>query len=493
MSKDLLLVIESVANEKNVERDIIFSAMEEAIAIATCKKYGLDMDVVVEIERSSGNYKAWRKWQVIGEDEQLSQPNRHLDAAVAREKGYDVHPGDVFYEPIEAAEYGRIAAQAAKQVIVNKVREAERQKSIEKYKEKVGRILFGEVKRVTREFLVVDLGDNAEAILPRSEMIPKEIFRMNDKVRACLVKVDEQAKGHNLFLSRTDNQMLKALFELEVPEIFEQEMEILAVAREPGMRAKISVKSNDKRIDPVGACVGMRGSRVQAIMNELNGERIDIVLWDENPAQYVINALSPAEVVSIVQDEDKHAMDIAVKEDQLSLAIGKGGQNIKLASELTGWTLNVLPESEAEHNRNLERQRISNMFLESLDVDEDIAEVLVEEGFTTLEEVAYVDSAEMEEIEGFDAEIVGELQERAKTALLTQALAGVKKPADDLLNLEGMTEEFAQTLADNGIVTAEELAEQAVDDVLDFVDADPDYVGKLILAARAPWFSEDAE
>ncbi len=491
MSKDLLLVIESVANEKNVEKNIIFAAMEEALAIATCKKYGKDMDVKVSIDRNTGDYRAQRVWTVVDEDILVENTEIEMYVDVAQEKGYDVKVGDVITQEIEAAEFGRIAAQAAKQVIVAKVREAERKKSMLKFKSKLGKILFGEVKRVTREFLIIDLGDNAEGLLPRSELIPKEIFRINDKIRVCLIKIDPDTKGHNLILSRTDKQMLLALFELEVPEIAEQEMEIVNIAREPGSRSKVAVKSNDKRIDPVGACVGMRGSRVQAIINELNGERIDIVLWDENPAQYVINAISPAEVVSVIQDEDQGYMDLAIKEDQLSIAIGKNGQNVKLASELTGWVLNIMPESKAEENKQAELRKIVGLFVSTLDVENDIAEVLVEEGFTSLDEVAYVDPDEMSKIEGFDLEIVQELQERAKTALLTQALLNDKRPAEDLLALEGMTEEFADILAENGILTQEDLAEQSVDDILDIVDADAEAIGEIILRARAPWFSQE--
>lgn len=491
MSKDLLLVIESVANEKNVEKEIIFTAMEDALAMATCKKYGIDMKVKVHIDRSSGDYYAQRLWDVVDEEAEVDNPHTQMYVDIAQEKGYDVQVGDQIVENIEAAEFGRIAAQSAKQVIVSKVREAERKKSMQTFQSKIGKILFGEVKRVTRDFIIVDLGDNAEGLLPRSELIPKEIFRINDKIRATLVKIDPDAKGHNLILSRSDKSMLRALFELEVPEIAEEEMEIISIAREAGSRSKIAVKSNDKRIDPVGACVGMRGSRVQAIINELNGERIDIVLYDDNPAQYVINALSPAEVVSIVQDEDQGSMDIAIKEDQLSIAIGKNGQNVKLASELTGWVLNIMPESQAEASKQAEMQAIAKLFVDSLDVESDIAEVLVDEGFTTLEEVAYIDPEEILNIEGFDQEIADELQERAKTALLTQALSNEKKPADDLLALEGMTEEFAHILAEHDIITQEDLAEQSVDDILDIVDADAEQIGEIILAARAPWFSQE--
>ncbi|MFT6835438.1 MAG: N utilization substance protein A [Francisellaceae bacterium] len=493
MSKDLLLVIESVANEKSVDKEIIFSAIEEAIAMATCKKHGIEMDLNVHIDRITGNHSAKRVWTIVDEDFEIENHQAQMYVDIAEERGYDLEVGDVLTEEIEAAEFGRIASQAAKQVIVAKIREAERKKSMIKFKEKIGKILFGEVKRVTREFLIIDLGDNAEGILPRSELIPREIFRINDKIRVCLINIDPEAKGHNLLLSRSDKKMMYALFELEVPEIAEQEMEIVNIAREAGSRSKVAVKSNDKRIDPIGACVGMRGSRVQAIINELNGERVDIVLWDDNPAQYVINAISPAEVVSIIQDEDKNTMDLAIKEDQLSIAIGKNGQNVKLAAELTGWKLKLLAESEAEESKQVELQALVKVFVDALDVESDIGEALVEEGFVSLDEVAYIDTEEMANIEGFDAEIAKELQERAKTALLTQALSGSKTPAEDLLSLEGMTEEFAEILAENDIITMEDLAEQSVDDILDIVDAEAEEIGKLILLARAPWFSQESE
>ena len=490
MSKELLLIIETVANEKEVEKAIILEAMEEALAAATAKTIAGDCDIKVTIDQKTGEYTAKRVWTVVDEDAEIENYHAELYIDVANEKGHDVQIGDTIEEDVEVAEFGRISAQAAKQIIVQKVRAAERKKIIARFREKIGKLVYGSVKRVTREFIIVDIGDNAEALIYRTELLPREIFRINDNMRACLVEIDEEAKGHQLFLSRIDNRMVTSLFELEVPEISEELIEIVDIARDPGSRSKIAVKTNDGRIDPVGSCVGMRGSRVQSITNELQGERIDIVLWDANPAQYVINSLSPAEVVSIIQDEDRHSMDVAVKEEELAQAIGKNGQNVKMASELTGWKLNVMAESQADEKQQEELQTTMQIFMDALDVEDDIAAVLVEEGFSNLEEVAYVAAEEIAEIEGFDDEIAAELQERAKNSLLSQALSATK-PADDLLAMEGMDESLANTLAENGIITMEDLAELAVDDLQDVVDIDDKKAAQLILTARAPWFAED--
>lgn len=488
MSKELLLVIEAVANEKDVERDVIFNAMEEALAAASKKLIDPLAEVKVKIDRKTGNYKTFRLWHVIDEEAELENSKAQFYVDVANEKGHEVKVGDIIEEPVESIDFGRISAQSARQVILQKVKEAERRKLMASFKEKIGKVVFGEVKRVTREFVLIDLGDNADGFLPRSETLPKENFKMGDKIRACLVEMDETSRNYPIRLSRIANEMISALFELEVPEIAEEVIEIVAIARDPGSRSKVAVKTNDGRIDPVGACVGMRGTRVQSITNELNGERIDIILWDDNPVQYVINSLAPAEIVSIVQDEDRNSIEVAVKEDQLSQAIGRNGQNVRLASELTGWKLNVMPESEAEEKHQKELNNQIQLFINALDVEEDIAGVLVEEGFTQLEEVAYVSLEEMLEIEGFNEEIANELQERAKTALLTQALSNKKKPQDDLLNMQGMTKELAHTLAENDIATMEDLAELAVDDLLDVVEMDRKLAADLILTARKPWF-----
>ncbi|MCF6768128.1 transcription termination factor NusA [Thiotrichales bacterium 19S11-10] len=491
MSKELLLVIEAVANEKEVEREIIFQAMEEALAAASKKLIDSLAEVKVVIDRKSGLYKTYRLWEVIAEDAELENPKAQFYVDVANEKGHDVSVGDIIEEEIESVDFGRISAQSARQVILQKVREAEREKLIERFKNQIGKVFYGEVKRVTRDFILIDLGDRSDGMLPRDKLLPKETFKVGDKVRAVLAEIDDTSRNYPLRLSRIANEMVEALFELEVPEISEEVIEIVAIARDAGTRCKIAVKTNDGRIDPVGACVGMRGTRVQSITNELKGERIDIILWDDNPVQYVINALSPAEIISIIQDEDKNTIDVAVKEDQLSQAIGRNGQNVRLASELTGWKLNVMAESEAQERQNKEAQSKVKVFMDALDVDEDVATVLFEEGFTQLEEVAYVSLEEMLEIEGFNEDIAQELQERAKTALLTQALSNKKRPADDLLSMEGMDESLAQELANAGIITMEDLAEQAVDDLLDVVEIDRERAAELILTARRPWFEEN--
>jgi N utilization substance protein A len=501
MSKEILLVVDSVSNEKGVSKDVIFEALELALATATKKRYSDEAEVRVAIDRETGEYVAFRQWRVVESEAEMEIPQAEISYAAAVEMEPGLELGDFYEEEVEPAEFGRIAAQTAKQVIVQRVREAERAKVVELYTPRVGELVSGTVKKVTREVVIVDLGNNAEAVLPRSEMIPRETFRISDRLRALLQRIDPEARGPQLILSRTDPEMLIKLFEIEVPEIAEQVIEIRAAARDPGSRAKIAVKTNDGRIDPVGACVGMRGSRVQAVSGELANERIDIVPWDENIAQLAINAMSPAEVVSIVVDEDTHSMDIAVGEDNLAQAIGRGGQNVRLASELTGWTLNIMTEDEAGQKQEAEVTLLLQNFIEKLDVDEDVAGVLVEEGFTTLEEVAYVPLEEMMNIEGFDEDIVHELRNRAKDALLTQALASEEElegyePAEDLLELvqaEGHERRLAFVLAKNEIVTQEDLAEQATDDLLEIegVELDEEAAAALIMAARAPWFAEE--
>jgi len=499
MSKEILLVVDSVSNEKGVSKDVIFEALESALATATKKRFADDADLRVAIDRNTGEYQAFRRWTVVPSEEEMENSNAELSLAAAQELDPSLELGSVIEEEVEPEEFGRIAAQTAKQVIVQKVREAERAQVVEVYRQRVGELVSGTVKKVTRDAAIIDLGAIAEALLPREQMIPRETFRISDRVRALLRRIEPEARGPQLILSRTDPQMLVKLFEIEVPEIAEQVIEIRAAARDPGSRAKIAVRTNDGRIDPVGACVGMRGSRVQAVSGELANERIDIVLWDDNPAQLAINAMAPAEVVSIVMDEDSTTMDIAVAEDNLAQAIGRGGQNVRLASELTGWTLNIMTEDEATEKQQAEIGELIERFISSLDVDEDVAAALVEEGFTSLEEVAYVPMEEMLGIEGFDESIVSELRERAKDALLTQALASEEEldstqPAEDLQNLEGMDTRLAYVLASHGIVTQEDLAEQAVEDLLEIKEAELDEqrAGELILAARAPWFEEAA-
>ena len=499
MSKEILLVVDAVANEKGVDKGIIFEAMEAALAMATKKRHGGEMEVSVSIDRNTGDYHAVRRWLVIDdENEPFEDPDVQIMWPDAQEKVADIQPGDYIEEPLEVAEFGRISAQTAKQVIVQKVREAERAQVVDAYKDRVGELVMGVVKRNDRGSLILDLGANIEAVIPREEMIPRESLRPGDRVRGYLKDVRSEQRGPQLFVSRTDPQLLIELFKLEVPEAGEGLIEIMSAARDPGVRAKIAVKTKDQRIDPVGACVGMRGSRVQAVSNELGGERVDIILYDDNPAQFVINAMSPAEVVSIVVDEDSHTMDIAVDEDNLSQAIGRGGQNIRLASQLSGWELNVMTESDAEQKSEQESAAVLTALMEQLDVDEEVASILVQEGFSSIEEVAYVPVQEMMEIEEFDEEIVEELRNRAKDVLLTRAIAGEEhasdaKPEQDLLDLEGMDDELAYKLAAKGICSQEDLAEQSLDDLSDIEGLDETRASQLIMEARAPWFAEEQQ
>ncbi len=492
MSKEVLLVVESVSNEKGVPPGVIFEALELALATATKKRYEDEVDVRVQINRSTGNYDTYRRWTVVA-DEDFEEPDMQLtlDQAEARDPSLKI--GDMIEEKIESVEFGRIAAQIAKQVIVQKVREAERAQVVDAYRDRLGEIISGTVKKVTRDSVIVDLGNNAEAVLPREEMIPRETFRTGTRIRALLKEIRTENRGPQLVLSRSAPEMIIELFRIEVPEISEELIEVMGAARDPGSRAKIAVRSKDKRIDPQGACIGMRGSRVQAVSGELGGERVDIVLWDENLAQFVINAMAPAEVASIILDEDTHTIDIAVAEDNLAQAIGRSGQNVRLASQLTGWTLNVMTEEAIVAKREAETGDILRTFIDELDVEEDLASMLVEEGFTSLEEIAYVPMEEMLEIDGFDEDIVTELRARAKDRLLTKAIANEEKleeaqPAEDLLNMEGMDRALAFQLAGRGILTMEDLAEQSIDDLLDIDGIDEARAGALIMAARAPWF-----
>lgn len=495
MNKEILLVVEAVSNEKGVDKEIIFQAIELALATATKKRYEEEeADIRVAIDRKTGEYETFRRWTVVGNDV-VPALGTELTLEEAHQIDPSLQPGDIHEEKVESVAFGRIGAQAAKQIIVQKVREAERAKIVDSYREKVGELINGTVKKVTRDAIIVDLGNNAEAVMPRDQLIGREMFRMGDRVRALLKEIRTENRGPQLVLSRSCPEMLVELFRIEVPEIAEEVIEIKAAARDPGSRAKIAVKTNDGRIDPIGACVGMRGARVQAVSNELGGERIDIVLWDDNPAQLVINAMAPAEVASIVVDEDSHTMDVAVSGDNLAMAIGRNGQNVRLASELTGWELNVMSEEEAGKQQEQEFSKHVEYFVKHLDVDEELAGVLVSEGFTTLEEVAYVPLEEMLSIDGFDEELVGELRARAKDVLLNQAIASEEQlkgaaPQEDLLAMEGMDRELAVALAAKGITTMEDLAEQSIDDLLDIDGMDEDRAGKLIMAARAPWFED---
>tara|TARA_R110002073_G_scaffold334916_1_gene525569 strand:+ start:7736 stop:9241 length:1506 start_codon:yes stop_codon:yes gene_type:complete len=498
MNKEILLVVETVSNEKGVSRDVIFEAIELALAAATKKRFKEDVEIRVSIDREDGSYHSFRVWHVVP-DEELFEFGKQLTLDEAQEIDAKYQLGDVHEEEVESVAFGRIGAQTAKQVIVQKVREAERAQIIEEYRDRIGELVSGLVKKVTRDSIILDLGGNAEALITREHMIPRETVRQNDRIRAYLLGVNTESRGPQLFASRAAPEMLIELFKIEVPEIGEELIEIKGAARDPGSRAKIAVKTNDQRIDPVGACVGMRGARVQAVSNELAGERIDIVLWDDNPAQLVINSMQPAEVASIVVDEERHAMDIAVEDESaLAQAIGRGGQNIRLASELTGWELNVMTADTASEKQEAEAQEAITSFINDLGVDEDIAEILVEEGFTSIDEVAYVPLEEMLGIEAFDEELVEALRQRAKDVLLTKALASEEQldsaaPAEDLLEMEGMTRELAFLLASNGIVTMEDLAEQAVDDLLDIEGIDEHKAAALIMTARAPWFENEEQ
>ena len=495
MNKEILMVVDAVSNEKGVDKEVIFEALEAALAAATRRKHGEEWDVRVAIDRRSGDYETFRRWKVFADEStELQAPERELRL----EDALDMNPGatvDTYVEePIESVTFGRIAAQQAKQVIVQKVREAERQQVVDAYRDRVGTLVSGVVKRVDRNGIFIDLGSNAEGFVPRTDMIPREQVKAQDRIKAFLREVRSERRGPQLFLSRTAPEFLIELFKLEVPEVGQGLIQILGAARDAGVRAKIAVRSNDPRIDPVGACVGMRGSRVQAVSNEIAGERVDIIPFDENPAQFVINAMSPAEVLSIVVDEDSHSMDIAVAEDKLSQAIGRGGQNIRLASQLSGWELNVMTESDAEAKSDSESKTLVQLFMKQLDVDEDVATILAQEGFSTIEEIAYVPQGELAGIAEFDEQIVKELRNRARDVLLTQAIASEESleqamPADDLLRLQGMSPDLALALARRGVRTREELAEQSIDDLNDIEGMTPEEAGKLIMTARAHWFA----
>jgi N utilization substance protein A len=499
MSKDILMVVDAVSNEKGVEKDIIFGAIEAALASATRRKHGEDIEVRVAIDRETGEYDTFRRWLVF-EDEstELEVPDRELRMIDAVDVDENAEPGGYVEVPLESVEFGRIGAQTAKQVIVQKVREAEREQVVEEYQGREGELLSGLVKRVDRNGVYIDLGGNAEGFVSRDQMVPREPVRPQDRIKALLTEVRSEVRGPQLFMTRTSPQFLVELFKIEVPEVGQGLIDILGSARDPGLRAKIAVRSNDSRIDAVGACVGMRGSRVQAVSNELAGERVDIILWDDNAAQFVINAMQPAEVVSIVVDEDSHSMDIAVEEDKLSQAIGRGGQNIRLASELSGWELNVMTAADADEKSESEMKELLKLFSKQLDVDEEVALILVQEGFSTIEEVAYVPAAELVEIEEFDEGIVDELRSRARDVLLTQAIVQEEiideaEPAEDLLSLEGMNKGMAFILASKGVITREDLAELATDDLLELHEMDQEEAGALIMKARAHWFDEEQQ
>ncbi len=492
MSREILLVVDALAREKNVEKEIVFSALELALASATKKRFHEDVDVRVAIDRETGEYDSFRRWHVVPDEEYLDE-GLQIPLSEAKQKQPDIEVGGIIEERLEPVEFGRIGAQTAKQVILQKIREAEREQILSDFLERKEHLVTGVIKRMERGNAIIESG-RIEAVLPRDQMIPKENLRIGDRVRAYLLKIDRAARGPQLILSRISPEFLVKLFELEVPEIEEGLIEIKAAARDPGARAKIAVKSNDPRIDPQGTCIGMRGSRVQAVTSELGGERVDIVLWSADPAQFVINALAPAEVSSIVVDEEKHSMDVVVDEEQLAQAIGRSGQNVRLASELTGWNLNIMTAEEAEQKSAEEAESIIKEFMNKLDVDAEVAQVLVEEGFSTLEEIAYVPLSEMLEIEAFDEDTINELRSRARNVLLTEAIASEEKVehvAEDLATMEGMDAETARVLAAQGVATVEDLADLAVDDLVEMTGMDAERAKTLIMTARAPWFAAE--
>lgn len=491
MSKELLLVAEALSNEKGVSKEVVLSAIQAALESATRKLASEEINVRVKMDVRTGEYETFRYWDVVA-DEDVEMPSCQMSLSAARERSPSIAIGDRIEEPMTSIEFGRIAAQTARQVIMQKVREAERQQVVDQFQNKLGQLVYGTVKKATRDNIIIDLGGKAEAFMPRQEMLPNEMFRPNDRVRAYLYEITPQARGPQLFVSRVRNEMLIELFRIEVPEIGENIIEVKSAARDPGNRAKIAVKTNDGRIDPVGACVGMRGARVQAVSTELGGERVDIIVWDDNPAQLVINAMAPADISSIVVDEDTHTMDLAVQKEQLSQAIGRNGQNVRLASQLTGWTLNVMTVEDFNNKSQLESSKIISLFTRALDIDEEFAQLLVSHGFSSLEEIAYVPREELLVIEEFDEEIVEELRNRANDTLLTQALGGdselTGQVSDDLMTLEGMTDDLVTALTAKGIKTVEDLAEQSIDELLDIDGMTEEKAGTLIMKAREPWF-----
>ena len=489
MSREILLLVDALAREKNVSKEIVFDALEMALASATKKRIHDEAEVRVSIDRNTGSFESFRRWQVVPDNEYV---NEYLETPLSEavKSDAEIECGDSIEEPLEPIDFGRIGAQAAKQVILQKIRDAEREQILADFLERGDQIVYGTIKRMERGNAVIEAG-KIEALLPRDQMIPKENLRVGDRVRAFMLRIDRNARGPQIILSRTAPEFVIKLFDLEVPEIADGLMELKACARDPGLRAKIAVKSNDPRVDPIGTCVGLRGSRVTAVRNEIGGENIDIVLWSADPAQFVIGALSPAEVSSIMVDEEKHAMDVVVDEDNLAIAIGRSGQNVRLASELTGWTINLMTQDESAKRSEAESVVTRAIFVEKLDIDEELADLLIEEGFSSLEEVAYVPLAEMLEIDGLDEEIVNELRTRARNVLLTEAIATeeqLENVADDLMGLDGMSKDLAAKLAGNGVKTRDDLAELAVDELTEMTGIDDERAKELILKARAHWF-----
>jgi N utilization substance protein A len=490
MSREVLLLVDALAREKNVDKEIVFGALESALASATKKRFSdEEADVRVSIDRQTGEYESFRRWQVM-DDETFETPELHIKLEEAQKRDPHIQLEEFIEEPLENIDFGRIGAQAAKQVIFQKIRDAEREQILADFMERNEHLVSGTIKRIERGNAIVEFG-KIEALLPRDQMIPKENLRVGDRVRAYLLRVDRTVRGPQIILSRITTEFLSKLFELEVPEIEEGLLEIVSAARDPGSRAKIAVRSHDQRLDPIGTCVGMRGSRVQAVTNELAGERVDIILWSEEPATYVINALAPAEVTSIVVDEEKHSMDVVVEEENLAQAIGRGGQNVRLASDMTGWEINLMTVEQSAEKNEQEFSKIRDLFVAKLDVDEEVADILVQEGFNTLEEVAYVPLEEMQAIESFDEATVNELRSRARNALLTAAIANeeqVEHNIEDLLKIAGMDEETARILAGKGIGTQEQLADLDGDELVEMTGMDAERANQLIMTARAPWF-----
>src|SRR5574340_1208402 len=490
MSREILLLVDALSREKSVDKEVVFEALESALASATKKRFADEADVRVVIDRNTGEFESFRRWEVM-DDETFETPDLHIKLEEAQKRKDGIQVGEFIEEPLENIDFGRIGAQAAKQVIFQKIRDAEREQILADFMERNEHLVSGTIKRIERGNAIVEFG-KIEALLPRDQMIPKENLRVGDRVRAYLLRVDRTVRGPQIILSRITSQFLSKLFELEVPEIEEKLLEIVSAARDPGSRAKIAVRTNDQRLDPIGTCVGMRGSRVQAVTNELAGERVDIILWSDDAATYVINGLAPAEVSSIVVDEDKHSMDVVIEEENLAQAIGRGGQNVRLASELTGWEINLMTVEQSAEKNEAEFAKVRDLFVSKLDVDEEVADILVQEGFNTLEEVAYVPLEEMLEIESFDEATVNELRSRARNSLLTAAIANEEKVEhgiEDLLKLEGMDEQIARTLAAKGVATQEQLADLDVDELVELTGMDNERANTLIMAARAPWFA----
>lgn len=492
MSREILLLVDALAREKNVSREVVFGALESALASAMKKRFKEDADIRVSIDRESGSHEGFRRWLVVPDEAGLQEPDKQEMYSDARELVPNIQVGEYIEEPLEPIEFGRIGAQAAKQAILQKIRDAEREQVLNDFLERGETIVSGTVKRMDKGDAIIETG-KIEARLPRSEMIPKENLRVGDRVRAFVLRIDHAARGQQVILSRTSPEFIRQLFENEVPEIEQGLLEIKAAARDPGVRAKIAVIAYDKRIDPIGTCVGMRGSRVTAVRNELGGEQVDIVLWSEDPAQFVIGALAPANVESIVVDEDKHAMDVVVDEENLPKAIGAKGQNVRLASELTGWQINIMTPEESQNRQEVERSALRGTFMSKLDVDEEVADILIDEGFTGLEEIAYVPMQELLEIEAFDEDTINELRTRARNALLTEAIAQEERleTAQDLLELEGMTPELAARLSERKVHTRDDLAELSADELAEISGLDENQASELIMRARAHWFDEE--